>query len=197
MCCQSMTFHLMRSLPDALRRRSLGSRSVQPWRLGSSTHLGQKSYFNAFQRRIKNGYRIFQKSSLTLIELEIAELAQKALHHAVDVLLESVHLSCSVVVLQILHNLLHVVLEVGHVVVLLGKTSLNQPKVDKMLRGILQGSVHLWLRTKSTPDSEASSVPSSISSAEALLPSSCTSPSVLTSCWGESWVQFLALSYSV
>ena len=139
MCCQSITFHLMRSLPDALRRRSLGSRSVQPWRLGSSTHLGQKSYFNAFQRRFKNGYRIFQKSSLTLIELEIAELAQKALHHAVDVLLESVHLSCSVVVLQILHNLLHVVLEVGHVVVLLGKTSLNQPKVDKMLRSILQG----------------------------------------------------------
>ena len=189
MCCRSMTFHLMRSLPDALRRRSLGSRSVQPWRLGSSTHLGQKSYLNAFQRRLqrrfKNGNRIFQKSSLTLIELEIAELAKKALHHAVDVLLESVHLGCSVVVLQILHNLLHVVLEVGHVVVLLGKTSLNQPEIAQMSRGILQGAFHLWLRTKSTPDSEASSVPSSISSAEALLPSSCTSPSVLTSCWGK------------
>ena len=80
-----------------------------------------------------------QKSSLTLIELEIAELAKKALHHAVDVLLESVHLGCSVVVLQILHNLLHVVLEVGHVVVLLGKACLNQPKVDKMSESHLAG----------------------------------------------------------
>ena len=143
MCCQSMTFHWMRSLPDALRRRSLGSRSVQPWRLGSSTHLGQKSYFNAFQRRLqrrfKNGYRIFQKSSLTLIELEIAELAKKALHHTVDILLESVHLSCTVVVLQILHNLLHVVLEVGHVVVLLGKACLNQPEIAQMSKRHLAG----------------------------------------------------------
>ena len=65
------------------------------------------------------------KSSLTLIELEIAELAKKALHHAVDVLLESVHLTSSVVLFQVFHNLLHVVLEVGHVVILLGKTSLN------------------------------------------------------------------------
>ena len=81
------------------------------------------------ERALRNGYKIFQKSSLTLIELEIAELAKKALHHAVDVLLESVHLGCSVVVLQIFHNLLHVVLEVGHVVVLLGKASLNQPEI--------------------------------------------------------------------
>ena len=79
------------------------------------------------------------KSSLTLIELEIAELAKKALHHAVDILLESVHLGCSVVVLQILHNLLHVVLEVGHVVVLLGKTSLNQPKIAQMSKRHLAG----------------------------------------------------------
>ena len=134
MCCQSMKLHLMRSLPDVLRRRSLGSRSVQPWRLGSSTHLGQKSYFNAFQRRLqrrfKNGYRIFQKSSLTLIELEIAELAKKALHHAVDVLLESVHLGCSVVVLQILHNLLHVVLQVDSVVLLRAESRLGETVVE-------------------------------------------------------------------
>merc|ERR1711988_1837920 len=84
---------------------------------------------------------------LTLIELEIAKLAKKALHHTVDILLESVHLSCSVVVLQILHNLLHVVLEVGHVVVLLGKTSLNQPvvenQVDTGLGGLLGALLHL------------------------------------------------------
>ena len=92
---------------------------------------GTRIYRNTCkEKRLKKWLKnIPQKSSLTLIELEIAELAKKALHHAIDVLLESVHLGCSVVVLQILHNLLHVVLEVGHVVVLLGKASLNQPEI--------------------------------------------------------------------
>merc|ERR1719361_1244363 len=67
---------------------------------------------------------------LTLIELEVAELAEEPFHHAIDVLLESVHLTSSVVLFQVFHNLLHVVLEVGHVVILLGKTSLNQSVVQ-------------------------------------------------------------------
>merc|ERR1719275_198656 len=67
---------------------------------------------------------------LTLIELEVAELAEEPFHHTIDVLLESVHLTGSVVLFQVFHNLLHVVLEVGHVVILLGKTSLNQSVVQ-------------------------------------------------------------------
>ena len=105
-------------LPGAPLRQSLCSRSVQPWLLGSSTHL------------INVGLLKLQiKRNSTLIELEVAELAEEPFHHTIDVLLESVHLTSSVVLFQVFHNLLHVVLEVGHVVILLGKTSLNQPEV--------------------------------------------------------------------
>ena len=43
-------------------------------------------------------------------------------------------------------------------------------------------STSLWLRTRSTPDWEAESVPSSASSALALEPSSWMSPSHLVMC---------------
>ena len=162
-------------LPGAPRRQSLCSQSARPSLLGSSTHLISISI-----EKLQGEKGIL----FTLIELEVTELAEKPFHHAIDVLLESVHLSRPVVLLQVLHNLLHVVLEVGHVVILLGKSCLNQPEINKGLKMPQQvySSAHLWFRTRSTPDSEASSVPSSISSAEALLPSSCTSPIFLHSC---------------
>ncbi len=42
---------------------------------------------------------------LSLVELEVLELAKKVLHHSVDVLLEGFHLASPVVILQVLHHL--------------------------------------------------------------------------------------------
>jgi hypothetical protein len=42
---------------------------------------------------------------LSLVELEVLELAKEVLHHTVDVLLEGLHLSSPVVILQVLHHL--------------------------------------------------------------------------------------------
>merc|ERR1719244_149799 len=50
--------------------------------------------------------------------------SRKALHNPINVLLELIHLVSLIVVFQVLNNLLHVVLQVGHVVGLLAKASL-------------------------------------------------------------------------
>ena len=42
---------------------------------------------------------------LTLVELEVLELAQQIFHDPVDVLLEGLHLSGPVVILQVFHHL--------------------------------------------------------------------------------------------
>ena len=66
----------------------------------------------------------------TCEELEIFELFQQLCHDLVDVGLEGGNLSFPAVVLQVLDHLLHVVLQVDHVVFLGAKTGFREPVVE-------------------------------------------------------------------
>merc|ERR1712156_447837 len=66
----------------------------------------------------------------TCEELEIVELSEKTFHDSVDVLFEVINLIGLVVLLKVFNHLLHVVLQVCHVVSFLAKASLNKSVVE-------------------------------------------------------------------
>ena len=62
--------------------------------------------------------------------MEVAKFSQQSFHDSVDVLLECVNLAGPVVFLEILDHLLHVVLQVDHVVLLGSEPRLGEPVVE-------------------------------------------------------------------
>ena len=83
-------------------------------------------------------------------ELKVIKSSQKTLHDTIDVLLEALDLISLVVALQVGDDPLHVVLQVGHVVSLLTKSSLHQPLVEDEIYSRLHGLIGAFISLFST-----------------------------------------------